>query len=121
LTADSHRFCKDLSAFLNIDTEETLHLLQKSHENKGVAKAFNSYRKARALAIPLIQRAAFLKPLARHIDQKLLSKLRTFGNKDEAPISPMESQAIHERYAQGNAELEIITGYPLRDLGYPSE
>lgn len=118
LSASRDDFCGHLAGFLGIDMDETITLLNTAHENRGVTKAFNRYRKLRQYAEPIIRRLPFLRAYACGIDRSLGDKMQKLGATEEIRVDPDDMRKVQACYSEGNKVLAKRIGFSLGELGY---
>lgn len=114
LRTNMREFTDPFSTFLGIDADASYALLQNRHENTGMSRRMNLYRR-------LNRRTNLLSQAAKLMSPELKEKIQTFlkrGKKDKVEVPPETVSRIHEFFRASNANLEETLHLTLSQYNY---
>lgn len=120
LVMDLRLFSEQISSFLNIDKNETYFHLNSMHENDGVSKKLNTYRKIKNNFFNHIPQFIKRNDLIKKVDVFLAKKLKS-GKKENIKISCQNRKKLYDYYNKGNKQLADEFNLNLDLYGYIHE
>lgn len=121
LSQNTEKFATSLAAYLGIDSNEVLELLETTPENTGVSKQFNKYRRLRRHIRSTIKPSRAPEPikmLLRKVDKTVRDAVRE-GSKEEYDLNSSSLKIINSVYSEQNEMLDKQYNLDLTNFDYP--
>jgi hypothetical protein len=110
-------FINQLCGILEIDPDQSVETLKKTRANQRPTRMYHTYHKVRHWILPNVT----IQKLVRRADSvhRILSKALMRDAPYTVEFPPKWERVLRAKFAEGNRELALRYGLPLRELDYP--